>query len=169
MAGNKLNKDGLNKVWLKVMELVKSLTGNVDRTKGTLQEQVNELNSNLDNKANEFADFSNNLGIINGTPWIENVSLSSDGAVCNVASLSLQAGVYIILGFISCTDTIFDKIYLLKDNTIINTVTPLQELNSTSPIIYFLKIDNEAIIHVATRTWSENAKASGGLSTIKLK
>ena len=47
MADKKLSKDGLNKVWLKVMELVKSLTGNVDRTKGTLQEQVNELNSNL--------------------------------------------------------------------------------------------------------------------------
>lgn len=36
----KLNKDGLNKVWLKVMELIQSLTGNVDRTKGTLQEQI---------------------------------------------------------------------------------------------------------------------------------
>ena len=41
MAGStKLNKDGLNKVWLKVMELIQSLTGNVDRTKGTLQEQI---------------------------------------------------------------------------------------------------------------------------------
>lgn len=36
----KLNKAGLNKVWLKVMELIQSLTGNVDRTKGTLQEQI---------------------------------------------------------------------------------------------------------------------------------
>ncbi len=43
----KLNKDGLNKVWLKVMELIQSLTGNVDRTKGTLQEQIDKLDGNL--------------------------------------------------------------------------------------------------------------------------
>lgn len=43
----KLNKDGLNKVWLKVMELIQSLTGNVDRTKGTLQEQIDKVNGNL--------------------------------------------------------------------------------------------------------------------------
>lgn len=48
MAGStKLNKDGLNKVWLKVMELVQSLTGNVNRTKGTLQEQIDKLDGNL--------------------------------------------------------------------------------------------------------------------------
>lgn len=47
MEGTKLNKDGLNKVWLKVMELIHSLTGDVDRTKGTLQEQITEIDSNF--------------------------------------------------------------------------------------------------------------------------
>lgn len=41
---DKLNKEGLTKVWLKVWTLVKTLTGDVDVSgKGTLQAQINNL------------------------------------------------------------------------------------------------------------------------------
>ena len=42
----KLNKEGLTKVWLKVWTLVKTLTGEVDVSgKGTLQAQINNLSA----------------------------------------------------------------------------------------------------------------------------
>lgn len=44
MATKKLGPDGLNVVWQKVFELVKSITGNVNvKTDGTLQAQITKL------------------------------------------------------------------------------------------------------------------------------
>lgn len=42
----KLNKDGLNQVWLKAMTILKSLVGNVRTDEGTLQEQIDALSEN---------------------------------------------------------------------------------------------------------------------------
>lgn len=41
----KLGPEGVGELWQKVFELVKLLTGDVDTSKGTLQEQINEITS----------------------------------------------------------------------------------------------------------------------------
>ncbi len=48
MDGEKLNKEGLKKVWLKFWSLLKVIVGDVDvEGKGDLQTQVNSIEKNL--------------------------------------------------------------------------------------------------------------------------
>lgn len=56
-----------NKAWLKLWTLVKSLTGVVDTTKGTLQEQVTATNKSLDALKEQVPPFTVVDGAVNVT------------------------------------------------------------------------------------------------------
>lgn len=95
----KLNKEGLTKVWLKVWTLVKTLTGDVDVSgKGTLQAQINNLSLKTEqcfqsasdgktlvanaitgkgvttSKDDTFATMADNIGKIKSNPTLQSKS-----------------------------------------------------------------------------------------------
>lgn len=79
----KLNKEGLTKVWLKVWTLVKTLTGDVDVSgKGTLQAQIDNLSA----KTNEcFQSASEGKSLVANAITGKGVTTSADATFATMA------------------------------------------------------------------------------------
>lgn len=109
MSNNKLNKDGVKAFWDRVFVLIKKITGDVDvKNKGTLQEQVNEVSTRVEEcftsvsngkkaVANaitgkgistaenaEFATMAENIGKIKSTPKLQSKSTTLNTGTTSV-------------------------------------------------------------------------------------
>lgn len=109
MSNNKLNKDGVKAFWNRVFVLIKKITGDVDvKNKGTLQEQVNEVSTRVEEcftsvsngkkaVANaitgkgistaedaEFATMAENIGKIKSTPKLQSKSTTLNTGTTSV-------------------------------------------------------------------------------------
>ena len=146
-----------------------SATGG-DGTATNVQAELDNINENISSLNNDLA----KIGTFTDSGWHSGVSIPSSGAITEIATISLQAGCYVISGQIdSGNATKGDRVYLTYRYSGSSTPSAIYNVSidsgsSNMSIACVATFSQTATIGIAIRAWS-NTTCSGSVRAVRIK